>query len=224
MVSYFPGASASAATSVERAPPVPAWRQEEPHAGWHSLQEPVHRAHIHGHDTAEAADAAKAPAQQPVSPSPTDGSTLGHSNEEVSLRPVEVSSESGSVAVSEDAQQRAATGVEETAQCHAREDDGREAVPQMQVQAGPDEVGGAEKIAASRHAAMQRSPRRPQHGRNDENEPQGRGWFRAGPRRGGSAREDAVTAAQKLDFESARPSPIAPLGKAAAANWLRSRR
>ena len=76
--------------------------------------------------------------------------------------------------------------------------------------------------AEPRPWAVQRSPRRLQQGRNDENVPaQGRGWLYA--RRGGG-RQDPVSAAQKLDFEAARPSPIAPLGKAAAANWLPSRR
>ena len=222
LVSPFPSAGPSAAASVERAPPAAAWHREEPSTGPHSPQEPDHREPQHS-ETGVAADVTGASIEQPVSPSPTEGSSLTHSNAELSLRQPGMSSQSGSVAASEDAQQRRDGSRAENAHDRASEEEVVEATAPTHEHAEFDRVEQAAKAvgAARRVDDLQRSPRRVQHGRNDENAPQGRGWFGAGPKRG--SRDDAVSAAQKLDFESARPSPIAPLGKAAAANWLRSR-
>ena len=180
-------------------------------------------------DSEEGVEVGSPPERGHVSPVGTEASSLSHSNAEISLRPAGTPSEGGgSCAASEDVQRRDEDAAQDDEQRVAyTEDETAAAEPARLVQAADTKRrhDSEEVVAAGpRPRAVERSPRRLQQGRNDENVPaQGRGWLQAGARRGGG-RHDAVSAAQKLDFESSRPSPIAPLGKAAAANWLQSRR
>ncbi len=223
MASSFP----SAVPSAERAPAARAWHDEEQPSprgvGVHHDHDPRPQ----DCDSKEGVEVGSPAERRHVSPVGTDASSHSHSIAEISLRPVGTPSEGGSCAASEDMQRCDGDAASEEQQTTGREDDTATTEPARLVQAGVTERRqDQEEIVAVEPLprAVQRSPRRLQQGGNEENVPaQGRGWVPAGARRGGG-RQDAVSAAQKLDFESARPSPIAPLGKAAAANWLQSRR
>ena len=223
MASSFP----SAAPIAERAPAARAWHDERQLSPRGVNLQHDHNPQPQDLDSEEGVQVGSPAERRHVSPAGTDASSLSHSNAEISLHPAETASEGGSCAASEDMQRRDGDAASEEQQTADREDDTATTEPARVAQAtvterrhDQEEIAAAEPLPR----AVQRSPRRLQQGGNEENVPaQGRGWVPAGARRGGG-RQDAVSAAQKLDFESARPSPIAPLGKAAAANWLQSRR
>ena len=222
----------SAAPSAERAPAARQWREEvrlspQHGAGAHRYQDSRPQGRDSGEEAVELGSLAE---RQAMSPADTEATSLSHSNAEISLHPGETSSESGSDAASEseDSQRRDRDAAEDVKQRLASRDDSTEATgqPQMVQPVAMERGHGRQEIvpAEPRAQAIERSPRRLSSGRNNENAPaQGSCWLRTGGRRG-DGKGNAVSAAQKLDFEAARPSPVAPLGKAAAANWLRSRR
>ena len=218
MASSFP----SAAPTGDGARAAAAWHQEE--------QPPLRTARTDGDDSPQLHDSDSGEANEHggpteglhTSPVGTDASSLSHSNAEISLRQVETCSEGGSCAASEDAQQCGEDTPQGPRQRHARENDGDEAAerPQLADAIKNDRGQGQDEVIMLEPHA-QRSPSRLPRG--SENIPaQGRDLLPAGAKRPGQ--NGAGSAAHKLDFESVRPSPIAPLGKAAAANWLRSHR
>jgi len=223
VASSFP----STAASAERAPAARGWRDEEQLSSRRASMQHDHALQPQDYDSEEGVEVGSPAERRHVSPVGTDASSLSHSNAEISLRPAGTPSEGGSCAASEDMQRRDGDAAVDEYQVADREDDTAPTQPAPMAQTTiVERRQDQEEIAAAevRPRAVQRSPRQLQQGGNEENVPaQGRDWVPAGARRGGG-RQDAVSAAQKLDFESARPSPIAPLGKAAAANWLQSRR